>query len=210
MKKIVLFLALMATTTTLLNAQETSAGTWKYGPMIGMGAVSNPKDEFQLYGSAGLFAQYAFTDIINLDVETKYEYRFGISSDAWHYLDIPAIVFFRIGNGYIGAGAQYSQCLSSIDDFVKVSGQSTSYLSGLLEFSYISHTSMNGNWVTYSEKGFRSIIRIGYAVTPLSFSKLDEYGGISSYKGNPFFFEAVMRFDISKYFNKQKSNRRRR
>lgn len=210
MKKLVLFLALMLTTLTTLNAQETIAGSWTYGPMIGMGATSNPKDDFQLYGSAGLFAQYAFNDVINLNLETKYAYRFGISSDAWHYLDIPAVVFFRIGKGYIGAGAQYSQCLSSIDGFKKVSGQSTSYLSALLEFSFINHALRSGNWVSYSEKGFRNIFRIGYALTPLSLSKLDGSGTISSYKGNPFFFETVFRFDISKYFGKKKSNRRRK
>jgi len=215
MKKSLLFLAIMLTAFSTVNAQDYNKGDWELGPIIGIGGNFNFKDEFgfNIDLDAGLYGEYAFTDIVKGVLETKYEFRWGIGDGNWHYLNVPALVCFQIGTGYIGAGAQYSFCLAPPKESYSVSNGNLSYPSAFLEFSYITHWSTSGHYTVYSEQGFRAILRIGYALTPISYGIYDDFNqSYKTFKYSPLFIESVLRFDIGKYFanNKVKTNRRRR
>ncbi len=204
MKKLLLSLAIMLTAFSTLNAQDYNKGDWELGPMINIDANFKIKGDFdfQIGGGAGLYGNYAFTDVIKGIFETKYDFRWGTDGNL-QYINVPALVCFKIGTGYIGVGAQYSFCI----DGHGFSTGKLSYTSAIMEFSYKTKWASSGNYMIYSEEGFRNILRIGYAVTSIPYMAS---GGTLKY--NPFLIEAVLRFDIAKYFTKNnlKAKRRRR
>lgn len=206
MKKSLLFLAIMLTAFTTLNAQDYNKGDWELGPIISIDANIRAKKDFdaQIGGGVGLYGNYAFTDVIKGIFETKYDFRFGGNEGNAQYINVPALVCFQIGTGYIGVGAQYSLCIDG-------NGFSTgklSYTSAIMEFSYKSKWARSGNYMIYREEGFRQILRIGYALTSIPY--MTSNGNVLKY--NPFLIEAVLRIDIAKYFTKNnlKAKHRRR
>jgi hypothetical protein len=184
--------------TQSVKAQEYSKGDWGLGPVIGISASTDFKDfdNISLSGNIGLYGDYAFTDLIKGIVETKYEYRFNFDRH-FQYLNVPALVAFQLGSGYIALGAQYSICLATPKTYIVSSNTSFNYPSALLEFSYRSLLGGGGNSYYYGEGRYRNTIRLGYALMPIKYLAENKVAN-----SNPFFIEFLIRFNLGKYFGK--------
>lgn len=212
MKKQLLFLAMLFSISTLFS-QGFSKGDWQFGPVLSLGTTMDVPnfDRLDFNINGGLFANYAFTDITLGIIEAKYEFRTDFENH-FQYINIPALICFQFKNQYIGFGAQYSYCVSPAKNYFEVPGGTLNYPSAIIEYSFISHVIGGGRTVTYIPEGYRAIVRVGYALTPISYGLAPSTFSGGLYKYSPLFIETTFRFDIGKYFSKNthKAKRRRR
>jgi len=212
MKKQLLFLAMLFSISTLFS-QGYSKGDWQFGPVLSFGTNMDITkfENIALTGNAGLFANYALSDVTLGIIEAKYEFRTDFENH-FQYINIPALICFQFNNQYLGFGAQYSYCVSPAKDYFKIPDGTLHYPSAIIEYSYIAHSISNGHTVTYIPEGFRAIVRVGYALTKISYGLVPSTFSGGIYKYSPFFLETTFRFDIGKYFSKNthKAKRRRR
>ena len=213
MKKIIVFISIILIYIPTLKSQQSNQNDWNYGPILGMGVTTHPQDLLHIYVSAGMYGQYSFSKVTKLDIEGIYKFRFRLGDSEMNFLDIPALFIVKLGSWSIGAGLQYSQCLTKPINYLKVSGESMNYLSGMMEFSLESKPDYSGvNAMYYKEQFLSTALRVGYAITPLAYSIGEGTSSLSKYKCNPFFIEWVLKINISSLFNTKKghtSNRRR-
>lgn len=208
MKKIILLIAIISLTLTSGFAQKpkstSKAGTIGFGPLVKTGGVQIPENSFQMNVGGGLFGNYSLNKYLKVHGEIAYEYRFAALTYSWQYIEVPALVSFQLGSGFVGAGLKYSQCIIHPDYVVGGPGSNYSYVSAIVEFSYQSAQSMFGNNIFMSLLagfgGYKTALRLGYALTPYSYNLMNGLGEVTNYKSHPFFAEAVLRYDLGSLF----------
>ncbi len=204
MKKTILLIAVLFFALSSSVAQKSKTNTIGFGPLVKTGGVQIPENQFQMNLGGGLFGQYPINKFMKVHGEIAYEYRFAALSSSWQYIEVPALVTFQLGNGFIGAGLKYSQCIVKPNYVIGGVGSNYSYLSAIVEFSYQSAQSMFGNNLIISILsgfgGYKTALRLGYAITPYSYNLENAFGDIVNYKSHPFFAEAVLRYDLGRLF----------
>lgn len=198
-----------------LNAQENyyEAGQLHFGPHIGvsLGFHTN-KDIFVGY-DIGAYGGYSFTDLLGVNVSALYGRELGIGQKI-NYLKVPVLLLFQFNSNHLGIGFQYNHPLTQIDKLLYTS-ISNNHLSCIIEFG--SHSSVFNVFSALLDDNssiFRSLIRVGYAITPTSYvyqeiTSEDVYR-LVEYKNNPFFVELALQYNIGQHFNDKKYTRTRR
>lgn len=208
----IILLVLFAFTLNL-NAQEDDyeAGQWHFGPHIGLIIGSSTGDFRQdlSWGyDIGVYAGYSFTDLLGVNLSALYGNEDYVVSKM-DYLKIPALFLLQFNSRHLGLGFQYNHALTKQDGLEYLS-YNNNYLSGIIEFGYIYMFSADAGI-----SGIRSLIRVGYAITPRSYTVGGQVvGGVTQDKEkfdyNPYFIEFAMQYNIGQFFNDKKYIRTRR
>lgn len=212
MKKIkIIFIAALFITINL-NAQndEYEAGQWHFGPHLSafFGAASGENSDeiggINIGINAGAFGGYSFTDLIGVNVSALYSYEDWLEWK-YNYLRVPALLLFQFNTKHLGLGIQYSHLLTS--DFRDVTPfKSSNYLSGIIEYGYYPNLLFfSPTEGFFTERSIiRYIIRIGYAITPLTTTAEGAKGNLK-----PFFLETCIQYNIGRNFHDNKYSKKR-
>jgi|GEM_PF-2283707 len=216
MKKTVLFLALAFLGLNTLKAQELSQGDKNWGLVFNMGAsvdIESSSPGFSIGAAIGPYFKYAFTDVVIAEAEAKYSVRsnYGFENGVLQYLEVPALVCFQIGRGYIGFGGQYNYSLIK-PSVISTKNSDLNYFSGVIEFAYIMHW-IGRTFMYYSEEGVLACFRIGYGINKIKYTAKDVDFGVGGTRSfHPVFLESSVRWNIGQYFEGRRtrySHRRR-
>lgn len=207
MRKIIILAAISVFTNFSITAQENEyeKGQWQLGPHIG---VINPGiNTINVYNGYdfGVYGGYSFTKLLGTNAGVLYsnEYNFDFKQE---YLKIPAIFMFQFNQIHLGLGLQYNLSLSNIE-FLNLKSSSMNYVSGIFEFGFFSSylpLYYGGGFDT--GLSFRYLIRLGYALNPLSYSTQGGIvGGVMQedfyYETQPFFIEIALQYNIGQHFS---------
>ncbi|MCK9163620.1 MAG: hypothetical protein M0O93_04660 [Bacteroidales bacterium] len=208
----IILLVLFAFTLNL-NAQEDDyeAGQWHFGPHFGLvigSSIGDIKQDFSLGYDIGAYAGYSFTDLIGVNLSALYGHEDFVSSKM-DYLKIPALFLLQFNAKHLGLGFQYNHALTKQDGLEYLS-YNNNYLSGIIEFGYIYMFSVDAGI-----SGIRSLIRVGYAITPRSYTLGESVlWGVTTPKEkfdyNPYFIEFAVQYNIGQHFNDKKYTRTRK
>lgn len=207
MRKIIILAVISVFTSFSITAQENEyeKSQWQLGPHIG---VINPGiNTINVYNGYdfGVYGGYSFTKLLGTNAGVLYsnEYNFDFKQE---YLKIPAIFMFQFNQIHLGLGLQYNLSLSNIE-FLNLKSSSMNYVSGIFEFGFFSSylpLYYGGGFDT--GLSFRYLIRLGYALNPLSYSTQGGIvGGVMQedfyYETQPFFIEIALQYNIGQHFS---------
>ncbi|MDD3724154.1 MAG: outer membrane beta-barrel protein [Bacteroidales bacterium] len=208
MKKIIALVVIAVFTSFSINAQEDEyeKGQWQLGPHIGVinpgiNAV-NESNGFNF----GVYGGYSFTKLLGTNAGILYSNECNFDYFRQDYLKIPATFNFQFNQIYLGLGLQYNLSLSDIE-YLNLKTSSMNYLSGIFEFGFSSsYLPLYYGGIIDIGLNFRYLIRLGYALNPLSYST---HGGIvggimqedSYYETQPFFIEIAIQYNIGQHFS---------
>lgn len=212
MKKLKIIFAVILLSALNLNAQdnEYEAGQLHFGPHLS-GIIGGSGDDFisgGIFGGfqAGAYGGYSFTDLIGVNVSALYSYEDWFSF-SHNYIKVPALLLFQFNSTHIGLGVQYNFLLSTKirEDEGPLSFKGN-HLSGVIEVGYFPLIPFFSPEVGlfYEKSIIRNVIRVGYALTPISI--LDSEGAFSF---KSFFLEAGIQYNIGQHFYDKKYSKKK-
>lgn len=205
-----------------LKAQDNdyAAGQWYFGPHLsfnsGFRTGNNDFGGYVMGINAGAYFGYSFTDLLGFNAGVLYG-NDGFVFSKSEYIKVPALLMFQFSSKHLGLGLQYNHSITKLDeaDFVDYN---ESYLSAIIEFGYFPQIPYYaGRDIIYLPSKFRALIRVGYALTPKTYTILGElpYGEGAVRKPNtdqefnPIFFEFGIQYNIGQHFNNKKATRKK-
>lgn len=205
-----------------LKAQDNdyAAGQWSFGPHLSWTAgFRTGGGDFGGYAmgiNAGAYFGYSFTDLLGVNTGVLYG-NDGLFFFESEYIKVPALLLFQFSSKHLGLGFQYHHSITELDKTVFVD-YNESYLSAIIEFGYFPQIPYYaGGEIIYLPSKMRTLIRVGYALTPKTYTILGEMpyeeGAVrkpnTDKQFNPIFFEFAVQYNIGQHFNNQKATRKK-